>query len=155
MPPVQNPGFLQPGSPGHSYFSVPLSFGVFGARHRNTSENNPGLGCHFSAFSLGSRVVCFPCGSVVKNAPAYVDGSRDDIDANGYKKWGVDGDSRANFLVDQPQVLEFRVPDSSYLQFQAPVTISKAAGKVPLSDCICIRLYFIIALKLLAYNPIT
>ena len=77
------------------------------------------------------------------------------IDSNGYKKWGVDGDSRANFLVDQPQVLEFRVPDSSYLQFQAPVTISKAAGKVPLSDCICIRLYFIIALKLLAYNPIT
>ena len=85
MPPVQNPGFLQPGSPGHSYFSVPVSFGVFVARHRNTSENDPALGCHFSAFSLGSSVVCFPCGSVIKNAPAYVDGSRD---AGSIPGWG-------------------------------------------------------------------
>ena len=62
------------------------------------------------------------------------------IDVNGYKKWGVDGDSRANLLVDldenQPQLLECRVPESCYLQFQAPVTISKAAGKVPLSKTI-------------------
>lgn len=54
---------------------------------------------------------------------------------------GVDGDSRANLLVDldenQPQLLECRVPESCYLQFQAPVTIFRAAWE----KSHCLRLY--------------